>query len=337
MRELPPELYIHIIEAVGLPPNPNSFLTRHTPTLASLSRVNRVFHEWSNSVLYSRVSITSSNLLKFRRSIVADSSEPETDQDSTHRPYVPTALGRLVKSLAIIRFEDLLTLSEIRNIALIFYALSDSLERLVFDVWLRPIDYRAHLLEAKGADLSLRAAIRGLSNIREFCSTEHFPRSFDPMPWASTPTMESLAMFRVDLHHKLADTAASFKQLKRFGIGFPSLAGTQVAGSPLEVIFDIANPKFQELMFVTTSDDKTYLNGFQKLLGEVMESGYIRQSGGGEKLSVATVEGTGLPAHLDSNQGQEKWYVDAILEGTFWDLERKSWDEFLKSMRTDGN
>lgn len=322
MRELPTELHLTIVEELGRPTHPDAYCLSHSNILALVQccLVNRAFSAVAEPLLYSRPVVTPRNLSRFVQTVVEStgSDKPKT--------FIPTRKARLVKRLALVDFEDEPTLGQIQKISSIFYALSTILERLFLNVWLRPVDYRIPLESGQEGEVSLRGALRSMSNIVEFCTTQTFGWSLDPMPWASGNKLQRIATFETNLHYKLVDTISSMSNLRTYVAGFPRLDATQVFGTPLNTIFEAAKPHFTELLIIVHSTDVHYTEGFRKFMREVME--HPEALGQGERREMmAIVEAE--PSEDEKPQARrERWFVQAVLNGTIWTATSLPWDNY---------
>lgn len=190
--------------------------------------------------------------------------------------------------MAFYKFNDEPTLNQIRDIASILYALTDTLERFFLDVFLRLVDYTSPLLE-RTEEISLRYALRSLSKIEEFCLMRGLPWSLDPMPWASESRIKRIAMFQPNLHFKFTETLVSLTALEVYVGAFPRLTGTELFDTPLESLFQAVHATFREVTLVvpSPSDSKSYVAGFRKFMGEVMDS--EEAQGQGERRRMLTI------------------------------------------------
>ncbi|KAG8996440.1 hypothetical protein FRB90_012740 [Tulasnella sp. 427] len=324
MRELPTELHFTIIEELGRPTHPDAYRLAQSDVsaLAQCCLVNRAFCSVAEPLLYSRPVVTPRNLDRFVRTVVESSGRDKPTA------FIPTRKARLVKRLALIDFEEEPTLGQIQSISGIFYALSTILERLFLNVWLRPVDYRIPLKSGADRDFSLSGALRSMSNVVEFCTTQTFGWSLDPMPWASKSKLQRIATFETNLHYKLVDTVSDMIELRTYVAGFPRLDATQVFGTPLSSIFDAARPHFRELLIVVDSADANYAEGFKKFMREVMDHPEaLAQGERRQMMSVVEAETKRDPIPIIR---RERWFADAVLDGTIWTPSRLTWDDYKK-------
>ncbi|KAG8952422.1 hypothetical protein FRC04_004482 [Tulasnella sp. 424] len=324
MRDLPTEIHLTIIEELGRPTHPDAYSLSQSDLLALVRccSVNRDFSAVAEPLLYSRPVVTPKNLSRFVCTVVESTGRDKPTA------FIPTRKARLVKRLALIDFEEEPTLGQIQEISSIFYALSTILERLFFNIWLRPVDYRIPLALGREEELSLRGALRSMSNIVEFCTTQTFGWSLDPMPWASGNKLQKIATFETNLHYKLVDTISSMSNLRTYVAGFPRLDATQVFGTPLSSIFDAAKPHFRELLIVVHSTDVHYTEGFRKFMREVMDDPEALAQGERREM-VAIIEAE--PSEDEkAHVRRERWFVQAVLDGTIWKTASLPWDHYKK-------
>lgn len=212
--------------------------------------------------------------------------------------------------------------------ACILYVLSEHLERLFLDVFLRKVDFRSPL--DSDLNVSLRGALHQLPKLVEYCCAQNLPWSLDPFPWGSKATLRRIASFRTNVHYKLTPTILGIPNLEVLVGAFPLLTGTQVMGTPFERIFVYGSDTFKEILFITPREDCMYTRGFKKLVGEIMDSEEAKTAGGRRGLlTVMEVEGTADQPHLhDMHARQETWFIQAALDGSLWTNSRLDWDTY---------
>lgn len=319
MDQLPSELVIQIIKELALPNNDRAYAITQDAmtTLCQLSLTSHVLWELCRPHLYERAVVKPSNIASFCRTIV------QNGQHNRRAPFSATELGLRVKSLALLHFDEEPTMAQTRHIASIFYALGPTLERLFMDVFLRQVDYASPL--ENDLAVSLKDATRRLSNLEEFCRTEHLPWNMDPMPWASGRTLKRVALLSVSLHYKLVDSFSTLANVEEAVIAFPILSGTQRVGAHMDRIFEVI-PRMKEFLLVG-ANYPIYSRGFRAHVGEFMESPEMASELDGRSERVKVVEVMELqPFQVDHREG---WFTSHVLSGQLWSLEGKqAWREY---------
>lgn len=235
-------------------------------------------------------------------------------------------------SLAIVDFNEKLTLSEIRQIASILYALRTTLSRLFFDVYLRRVDYASPLYN--DLHVSMRYAMQGLSHLEEFCLTHQLTRSWDPMPWASAQkTLKRLVM--VDVHLNLgilSDRIAGMEALEMYLIAFPSVQVSSTWGEvePLVLADEDGRDKVRrrEVVLAVPAGESLLVNH----LGLVMSSEGMQREGRRWKEMFRVMELSEVGERTTwegEGESRTQWFLRAIADGLISGRATKSWDEFV--------
>ena len=223
-------------------------------------------------------------------------------------------------------------MKQTNDIATILYALLDTLERLFWDVYLRSVDYSSPIMDDPSE--SLKRAMHGLSNLKEYVVMQQLPWTLEPMPWSSTNTLKRLASVNTNLHYKLADTVFQMQHLEVLICAYPKLTGTQVVGTPFSRLIKSANEPLTEIVIVLPDNEAGdfHMRAALKLVSEVMESEDAKEEDANRdllRIANAPAGWSGkLVTGLDDVGPWEQWFLEAVGDGSLWKMERQSWDYY---------